>query len=147
MTKCTLLLDFVLTYDTESEQSKIFPHNPVFHDNFLITFEFALLDYAASKKKFLYSRYLLENAVPKLIELFCPIPNASTMEGSYLNFTPTQPDYLVGRGIILRCTKCSLPSAHRQFVNSPPLCRPKMFMLMLMHLADAFIQSDLQMRI
>ena len=44
-------LDLVLTYGIDVEQLRVFPHNPVLSNHFLITFGFTLLDYTASKKK------------------------------------------------------------------------------------------------
>uniref|UniRef100_A0A3Q3MS83 Reverse transcriptase domain-containing protein n=1 Tax=Mastacembelus armatus TaxID=205130 RepID=A0A3Q3MS83_9TELE len=96
-------LDLVLTYGIEIEHLIIFPPNPVLSDHSLITFEFKMMDHAASGRKFHYSRCLSDNAVNKfkkmIPSLFASMPSINIMEGSCLNPTPYQIDHVVDSAV------------------------------------------------
>ena len=97
----------MLTYGIESEQLTVFPHNPVLFYHFLITFEFTLLEYTASEKKFTYRRCLSEKAVTRFKKLipssFSSLTCANMTEDGYLNFTPAILDSLVDNTTVSMC--------------------------------------------
>ena len=90
-------LDLVLVYGVEIEHLVVFPHNDLLSDHYLLTFEFALLDYSPLDKNVL-GRNLSDSAINKFKE---KIP--STIDPAYLNqmdridlcTSPSQIDRLV----------------------------------------------------
>ena len=115
-------LDLVLTYGIEIEHLIVFQQNSALSDHFLITFEFTIMDYGASTKKFHYSRCLSDTAVTKFKEmipsLFTSMPYANTIENNSSSVSSTQVDNLVdGTAALLRTSIDTVAPLKKKAIN------------------------------